>query len=79
MGVAETLVSQFDRMVRNDGGSVRLLGVDGDVIRVGYTPGADPTCAGGECVLAHLELEQLMRETLARRDPAKRVVVELQP
>jgi hypothetical protein len=71
------LAGEFDRMVRRDGGSVSLLGVSGDVIRVGYRPGADPTCDDGGCVLPQLELQRLMAETLARRDGSLRVVVEL--
>jgi Fe-S cluster biogenesis protein NfuA len=76
-GVAEGLVRQFDRMVKRDGGSVSLLGVDDGVVRVGYAPGVDPDCEDGACVLPHVELQDLMGETLARRDPALRVVVEL--
>ena len=75
--VAEKLVEQFGRMVERDGGELSLLGVDGNVIRVGYRPGADPSCADGACVLPHLELQQLMGETAARRDPALRIEVEL--
>jgi hypothetical protein len=74
---AETLVRQFDRMVKRDGGSLSLLGADGKVIRVGYKPGVDPTCDEGSCILPHLELQQLMAETLARRTKEVRVVVEL--
>ena len=74
---AETLVRQFDRMVKRDGGSLSLLGAADDVIRVGYKPGIDPTCDEGSCVLPHLELQQLMAETLARRAKDVRVVVEL--
>jgi hypothetical protein len=37
----------------------------------------DPTCEDGACVMPHLELQDLMGETLARRDPDLRVVVEL--
>jgi hypothetical protein len=75
--VADTLVAQFDRMVRRDGAELALLGVEADVIRVGYRVGVDPGCADGACVLPHLELQQLMGETLARRDPALRVIVEV--
>jgi hypothetical protein len=75
--VATTLIEQFDRMVRRDGGELLLLGVDGDEIRVGYRLGADPTCEDGACVLPHLELQHLMGETLARRNPAMKVVVEV--
>jgi Fe-S cluster biogenesis protein NfuA len=71
------LASQFDRMVRRDGGTVALLGVDDGVIRVSYRPGGDPTCDDGSCVLPQVELQQLMAETLARRDGSLRVVVEL--
>ena len=71
------LVGQFDRMVRRDGGELSLLAVEDGVIRVGYRLGADPTCESGACVLPHLELEQLMNETAARRAAKMRVVVEL--
>jgi hypothetical protein len=74
---AETLVRQFDRMVKRDGGSLSLLGAEGTVIRVGYKPGVDPTCDDGSCVMPHFELQQLMAETLARRAKDVRVVVEL--
>lgn len=76
MGTAQDLVSQFDRMVKRDGGSLSLLDFDGEVIRIGYRLGADPTCVDGACVMPHAELQQLMAETLARRDPSLRVVVE---
>jgi len=75
VGIAESLVAQFDRMVRRDGGSLELLGTDGNVITVGYKLGADPTCAGNACVLADAELQELMSETLIRRHPSWRVVV----
>ena len=61
MDIAVALVSQFDR-----GG-----------IRVAYRPGADLECETDSCVLPHLELQQLMSETLGRRDASLRVVVEL--
>lgn len=74
---ARTLVANFDRMVRRDGGSVVLAGAAEGLIRVHYRPGADPECDDGACVLPHVELEQMMNETAARRDPSVRVVVEL--
>jgi Fe-S cluster biogenesis protein NfuA len=75
--VATALVQQFDRMVRRDGGSVTLLGVNDGVIRVGYRIGADATCSSDACVLPEAELTQLMSETLSRRDPSLQVVVEV--
>jgi hypothetical protein len=74
--VAAQLAGEFDRMVRRDGGAVTLLGVADGVVRVGYRAGVDPSCEGDACVLPHLELQQLMAETLARRDASLRVVVE---
>ena len=76
---ASTLISQFDRMVRRDGGAVTLLGVDDSVIRVGYRPGTPADCTDGACLLPDAELQQLMAETLKRRDPTLSVVVQLVP
>jgi hypothetical protein len=76
METAQNLVRQFERLVRRDGGSLSLLGVEGNLIRVGYAAGADPDCAAGACVLPHRELEELMGEALARYDRSLRVVVE---
>jgi hypothetical protein len=76
-GVVEPLISQFARMVRRDGGSLSLLGVDDGVIRVGYRMGVDPTCENGVCIMPHLELQDLMNETVARRAPDMKVVVQL--
>jgi len=73
--IAESLIAQFDRMLQRDGGSLELLGTEGNVISVGYKLGTDPTCADGVCVLPDAELQALMSETLQRRDPSLRVVV----
>ncbi len=77
MDVAASLVSQFDRMVKRDGGAVSLVEVRDGVIRVAYRPGVDRSCDTDACVLPHIELQQLMSETLARRDASLQVVVEL--
>jgi hypothetical protein len=74
---AEAVVDQFQHMVRRDGGVLSLLGVEDGVMRVGYRLGADPTCENGACVMPHLELQELMNETLARRETAMQVVVQL--
>jgi hypothetical protein len=75
--VAETLVAQFDRMVQREGGSLELLGTEGNIINVGYKLGVDPECTDGVCVLPDAELQALMSETLQRRDPSLSVVVSL--
>lgn len=77
MSLAQTLVQQFDRMVRPDGGSLELMGADGGVVRVRYRPGTPPEdCESGACTLPGEELRQLMSEALARRDPALRLELE---
>jgi hypothetical protein len=75
--VATTLIEQFARMVGRDGGALTLLSDTPDAVRVGYRMGKAPACDGGACVLPHLELQDLMTETLRRRDPMRRVIVEL--
>jgi hypothetical protein len=77
MTIAESLIAQFDRMVQRDGGSLELLGTEGNVINVGYRLGIDPSCTDGVCVLPDAELQALMSETLQRRDPSLQVVVSL--
>jgi Fe-S cluster biogenesis protein NfuA len=78
MSVARTLVQQFDRMVRPDGGSLELIAADADVVRVRYRPGAPPEdCETGACALPGEELRQLMSEALARRAPALRLELEV--
>jgi hypothetical protein len=80
VSVAQTLVQQFDRMVRPDGGSVELVAAEADVVRVRYRPGAPPEdCESGACALPGEELRQLMSEALARRAPALRLELEVAP
>jgi Fe-S cluster biogenesis protein NfuA len=79
MEIAQKLVQQFERMVRRDGGALSVLSVDENLIRIGYRLGGDPACADGACVLPHVELQELMGETLARYDRSMRVVVEVVP
>jgi hypothetical protein len=64
-------------MVQREGGSLQLLGIEGNTITVGYKPGLDPSCADDVCVLPEAELEALMSETAQHRDPSLRVVVSL--
>jgi Fe-S cluster biogenesis protein NfuA len=80
MSVAQTLVQQFDRMVRSDGGRLELIASDAGVVRVRYRPGAAAQdCETGACALPGDELRQLMSEALARRDPALRLELEVDP
>jgi hypothetical protein len=78
METADRLVKEFSRLVSREGGSLALLGVEDEVIRVRYRPGLDPACESGSSTLPHLELQQLMDETLSRRAPGMSIVVELE-
>ena len=77
MDIAETLISQFTRMISRDGGALFLLGTEGQTIRIGYRMGSDANCEDGACILPHVELQDMMNETLARRAPGMKVVVQL--
>lgn len=76
--VADNLVRQFDRMVRGDGGSLKLVSAADNLITVAYNPAAAPSCEEGVCQMPHLELQTMMAETLGRRDPAVKLKVVLE-
>lgn len=77
MTIAQQLVDSFARIVRADGGDLEILSVEDARIRLAYRPGHDEECTTGQCVLPHLELQQMMREWLDRRSPGTSVVVSL--
>ena len=77
MDVAEQLIDSFARIVRGDGGAIRLVSADEAHIEVAYIPGTDEACDSGACVLPHLELQDIMREWLSRRAPGRTVLVRL--
>ena len=74
---AQELLRTFGHMAARDGGSLTLAAVDAASIRFRYRPGADPDCAGDECVLPGAELQTMLRETVARRRPELHVDVEV--
>jgi Fe-S cluster biogenesis protein NfuA len=73
--VAQSLVSRFDRMVRRDGGKIRLIDASEDLIRVGYRPGTDTECKEGVCIMPEAELHAMMSEVLAAQAPNARLQV----
>jgi len=77
MPLAQQLIDSFARIVRANGGAISILAADGDKIRLGYSPGVDEECTTGQCVLPHLELQEMMREWLSRRAPGATVSVQL--
>ncbi len=64
---AKLVVEHFDEIVKPDGGSVRLLGREGDQLRVGYNPGTNEECAS--CTISADQLAEMMRELLRDHDP----------
>ena len=66
-GGAELVVAHFDEIVKPDGGSVRLLAREGDVLRIAYSPGSNEECA--TCVISANQLAEMMRDLLRDHDP----------
>ena len=70
-----TVVEAFDEIVRPDGGHVRMLAVEGPLLRVHYEPGVNEECAS--CAIEADALSGMMREMLAEHAPdITSVVVE---
>lgn len=76
MSLATEIVAQFARIVRTDGGRLTILEDGEKAVRIGYVSGTDPNCDGGTCVLPPAELQMMMREWLARREPGATVTVQ---
>jgi hypothetical protein len=74
---AARLVTQFERIVSRDGGSLMLISVSDELIEIGYRMGSDANCDSAACVLPHVELQELMNQTVARQRPGTKVVVQL--
>jgi hypothetical protein len=72
---ARFVIEQFNEIVRPDGGSLRLLAVDGPTLRVAYAPGVNEQCES--CVIGAEDLADMLREALRQHDPSiAHVVVE---
>lgn len=72
---AQLVVDHFCEIVRPDGGEVRFLAVEGEVLRVAYRPGHNERCE--TCVMGPDELGAMMQAAVADHDPSiKRVSVE---
>jgi hypothetical protein len=69
------VVEQFNEIVRPDGGSLRLVAVEGPTLRVAYEPGVNEECES--CVIGAEDLADMLREALRQHDPSiAQVVVE---
>ncbi len=67
--LASSLISRFSRIVRRDGGRLRLIDANGELIRVGYSPGTNPECQEGVCIMPEAELQAMMSEVLVAEAP----------
>ena len=73
--VVDQVVSQFNEIVKPDGGSVRFVSADGGVLRVQYAPGANDECEA--CVMSPDALAGMMKDMVMTLDPSiKDVEVE---
>ena len=66
------VVEEFQAIVRPDGGSVELLAVDGETLRVAYRPGHSEQCAS--CVISAENLRDMLLDVLPQHDPSIRRV-----
>ena len=66
------VVEQFQEIVRPDGGSVELLAVEGETLRVAYRPGHNEQCAA--CVISAENLRDMLLDVLPQHDPSIRRV-----
>lgn len=64
---ARQVVEQFHEIVKPEGGSVSLLGIEGGVLRVRYVAGVNDECA--ECVMEPDALSTMMKDMLGTLDP----------
>jgi hypothetical protein len=69
------VVEQFQEIVGADGGQVRMIGVEGDLLRVSYKPGHNEQCAS--CVISPENLRDMLLDVLPGHDASiRRVDVE---
>jgi hypothetical protein len=66
------VVAEFGEIVRPDGGSLELLSVEGDTLRVSYRPGHNEQCAS--CVISPENLRDMLLDVLPQHDASIRRV-----
>ena len=68
----QAVIEAFDEIVKPDGGSVSLLAVEEDVLRVAYAKGVNQQCV--ECIMEPDALAGMMKDMLADQAPQIREV-----
>lgn len=66
--VADQVVTQFNEIVRPDGGEVTLVALDAGVLHVRYAPGRNEECAA--CVMEPDALAGMMKDMVHALEPS---------
>jgi Fe-S cluster biogenesis protein NfuA len=64
----DQVVSQFNEIVKPDGGSVRFVSADGGILRVQYAPGSNEECE--TCVMSPDALAGMMKDMVMTLAPS---------
>jgi Fe-S cluster biogenesis protein NfuA len=64
----DQVVSQFNEIVKPDGGSVRFVSADGGILRVQYAPGSNEECE--TCVMSADALAGMMKDMVMTLAPS---------
>jgi Fe-S cluster biogenesis protein NfuA len=71
----EAVVQTFDEIVKPEGGSIKVLAVEGERLRVAYAAGVNEDCP--QCVMEPEALGAMMQDMLKQHAPEiTEVVVE---
>jgi len=66
--VVDQVVSQFNEIVKPDGGAVTLISADDGVLRVRYAPGSNEECEA--CVMSADALAGMIKDMVISLDPS---------
>ncbi len=66
--VVDQVVSQFNEIVKPDGGSVSFISADDGVLRIRYAPGKNDECE--TCVMTPDALAGMMKDMVMTLDPS---------
>ena len=73
--IASQVVTQFNEIVKPDGGEVSLIALEPGVLRVRYVPGQNDECES--CVMTSDALAAMMQDMVATLEPSiERVEIE---
>ena len=67
-GLVDQVVTQFNEIVKPDGGEVSLVSAEGGVLRVRYAAGTNEECE--TCVLSADALAAMMKDMVTTLDPS---------